>query len=321
MEADRHGHLLDALNQENLDNQRDVVKEEKRQRYDNMPYGNALIDIYAAVFPKGHPYHHATIGSMADLDAASVPDVQDFFRAHYGPNNTVLALVGDLTPEEGFTAAQRYFGGLPATASARREPVEPLPPLPEPVRDEHLEDVPSDHLYIAFRLPVDDTPEFFASSLAMDAIGGLTTSRLCQRLVRREQSATSVSAHAMGFVDGVSLGFIMIDVAEGLSADAVEAAACEELVRFAEQGPTPVEMESAMAQTERSWLSSLASQEERADHICHFATLQGDAGYINTFLDRFGQVTPDQVQQVAATWLTPQSRAVVAYLKQDGATL
>ena len=76
-----------------------------------------------------------------------------------------------------------------------------------------------------------------------------------------------------------------------------------------------------MAQTERSWLSSLASQEERADHICHFATLQGDAGYINTFLDRFGQVTPDQVQQVAATWLTPQSRAVVAYLKQDGATL
>ena len=320
MEADRHGHLLDALNQENLDNQRDVVKEEKRQRYDNMPYGNALIDIYAAVFPKGHPYHHATIGSMADLDAASVPDVQDFFRAHYGPNNTVLTLVGDLTPDEGFTAARRYFGGLPATASARREPVEPLPPLPEPVRDEHLEDVPSDHLYIAFRLPVDDTPEFFASSLAMDAIGSLTTSRLCQRLVRREQSATSVSAHAMGFVDGVSLGFIMIDVAEGLSADAVEAAACEELVRFAEQGPTPVEMESAMAQTERSWLSSLASQEERADHICHFATLQGDSGYVNTFLDRFGQVTPDQVQQVAAKWLTPQSRAVVAYLKSDGAT-
>ena len=208
----------------------------------------------------------------------------------------------------------------PPTASARRKPVEPLPPLPEPVRDEHLEDVPSDHLYIAFRLPVDDTPEFFASSLAMDAIGGLSTSRLCQRLVRREQSATSVSAHAMGFVDGISLGFIMIDVAQGFSADDVEAAACEELVRFAQQGPTAIEMESAMAQTERSWLSSLASQEERADHICHFATLQGDSGYINTFLDRLGQVTPDQVQQAAARWLTPASRAVVAYLKADGAT-
>jgi predicted Zn-dependent peptidase len=257
---------------------------------------------------------------MADLDAASLQDVHDFFRSHYGPNNTVLALVGDLTPEEGFAAAQRYFGSLPATASARREPVEALAPLSEPVRDEHIEDVPSDHLYIAFRLPVDDTPEFFASSLALDAIGGLATSRLYQRLVRREQSATSVSAHAMGFVDGISLGFIMIDVAEGFGADAVEAAACEELARFAQDGPTEIEMESAMAQTERSWLSSLASQEERADHICHFATLQGDSGYINTFLDRFAQVTPAQVQQAAGKWLRPQSRAVVAYLKQDGDT-
>ena len=320
MEADRHGYLLDAVNQENLDNQRDVVKEEKRQSYDNVPYGNAIIDIYAAIFPKDHPYHHATIGSMEDLDAASVQDVHEFFRAHYGPNNTVLALVGDLTPDEGFAAAQRYFGPLPATADARRDPVESLAPLSEPVRDEHIEDVPSDHLYIAFRLPVDHTPEFFASSLAMDVIGGLATSRLSRRLVRREQSASGVSAHAMGFVDGISLGFMMIDVAEGVSADAVEAAACEELVRFAEQGPTEIEMESAMAQTERSWLSSLASQEERADHICHFATLQGDSSYINTYLDRVGEVTPAQVQQAAAKWLMPGSRAVVAYLKQDGDT-
>ena len=320
LEADRHGGLLDAVNQVSLDNQRDVVKEEKRQRYDNLPYGNALIDIYAAIFPEGHPYHHATIGSMEDLDAASVEDVHEFFRSHYGPNNTVLTLVGDLTADEGFSAAENYFGPLPATATARRGPVEPLAPLPVPVRDEHIEDVPADRLYIAFRLPVDDTPEFFASSLAMDAIGGLATSRLYRRLVRGEQIATSVSAHAMGFVDGVSLGFMAIDVAEGFSADTVEAAVCEELVRFAEQGPTPIEMESAMAQTERGWLSSLASQEERADHICHYATLQGDSGYINTFLDRLAKVSAEQVQQAGATWLMPASRAVVAYLKQDGDT-
>jgi zinc protease len=119
-------------------------------------------------------------------------------------------------------------------------------------------------------------------------------------------------------VDGVSLGFIMIDVAEGFSSDAVEAAALEELARFAEKGPTDIEMESALAQTERGWLSSLASQEERADHICHYATLQGDPGYINTFLDRVAEVTPAQVQQVAARWLMPASRAVVAYRMQDG---
>src|SRR5665647_407113 len=318
MEADRHGHLLDAVNQENLDNQRDVVKEEKRQRYDNVPYGNALIDTYAAIFPKGHPYHHATIGSMEDLAAASVQDVHDFFRRYYGPNNTVLTLVGDLTPDEGFAAAERYFGPLKATAAASREPVAPLTPLSEPQRVEHMEDVPADRLHLAFRLPVDDTPEFFASSLAIDVIGGLATSRLHQRLVRREQIATSVSAHAMGFVDGVSLGFLAIDVADECSADAIEAAACEELVRFAAEGPTEIEMESAMAQTERGWLSALASQEERADHICHRATLQGDPGYINTFLDRLGEVTADQVQQAAARWLMPDSRATVAYLKQDG---
>jgi len=320
MEADRHGHLLDAVNQENLDNQRDVVKEEKRQRYDNVPYGNALIDIYAAIFPKDHPYHHATIGSMEDLDAASVQDVHDFFNRYYGPNNTVLTLVGDLTPGEGFTAAERYFGPLGATAAVARGPVASLAPLTEPIRDEHVEDVPADRLHMAFRLPVDDTPEFFASSLAMDIIGGLATSRLYQRLARREQIASSVSAHAMGFVDGVSLGFLAIDVAEGCSADAVEAATCEELDRFALEGPTPGEMEAAMAQTERGWLSALASQEERADHICHHATLQGDAGYINTFLDRLGEVTAGQVQQAAAHWLRPQSRAVVAYLKRDGAS-
>ena len=124
MEADRHGHLLDAVNQENLDNQRDVVKEEKRQRYDNVPYGKALIEVYAAVFPEGHPYHHPTIGSMEDLDAASLEDVHAFFRRYYGPNNTVLTLVGDLTAEEGFAAAERYFGHLPAErrAAARQPP-------------------------------------------------------------------------------------------------------------------------------------------------------------------------------------------------------
>jgi len=317
MEADRHGYLLDAVNQENFDNQRDVVKEEKRQRYDNMPYGNALIDIYAAIFPPGHPYHHATIGSMEDLDAASVEDVHEFFRLNYGPNNTVLALVGDLTPDEGFAAAEKYFGPLPAAAAARRGPVSALAPLSAPVRDEHVEDVPASRLYIAFRLPVDDTPEFFASSLAMDIIGGLATSRLYRRLVRGEQIATSVSANAMGFVDGVSLGFMVIDVADGFSADVVEEAVCEELVALAEQGPNEIEMESALAQAERGWLSSLASQEERADHICHFAMLQGDSGYINTLLDRLGEVTADQVHQAAATWLQPTSRAVVAYLKQD----
>ena len=314
MEADRHGHLLDAVNQENLDNQRDVVKEEKRQRYDNVPYGHALIETYAAVFPPEHPYHHPTIGSMEDLDAASVEDVHAFFRRFYGPNNTVLTLVGDLTPEEGFAAAERYFGELPASAEPARGNLPQLAPITEPVRVERVEDVPNDRLHVAFRLPVDNTEEFFAAHLALDIIGGLATSRLVQRLVRREQVANAAQAHAMGFVDGVSLGFIVLDIADGQDPDTVEARALEELERFANDGPTAVEMESALAQAERSWLHALASQEERADVISQHALLHDDPQFVNTYLDRLMAITPEQVQAAADQWLRPHSRAVVAHL-------
>ena len=111
LEADRHGHLLDAVNQANLDNQRDVVKEEKRQRYDNPPYGQELPDLYAALFPEGHPYAHPTIGSMADLDAATLEDVHAFYERWYGPMNTVLTLCGDVEVEDAVAALTRRRTG------------------------------------------------------------------------------------------------------------------------------------------------------------------------------------------------------------------
>ncbi|MFW5472171.1 M16 family metallopeptidase [Knoellia sp. CPCC 206450] len=313
LEADRHGHLLDAVTQANLDNQRDVVKEEKRQRYDNQPYGNALIDVYAATFPEGHPYHHPTIGSMEDLDAASLDDVHAFFRRHYAPGNTVLTLCGDVTPEDGFALVERYFGAIEPREEDRRDRVEHLSPLVEPVRVERREDVPNDRLHIAFRLPVDETPEFDAASLALDALGGLASSRLVRRLVRQEQKALGVHATSWGFVDGVSLGFFVLDVADESDTEEVEAVLVEELERFAVEGPTEAEMDAALAQAERSWLSMLASQEERADALSHYASLHGDPRLVNTHLDRLRAVTPEQVREAAAVWLRPESRAVVAY--------
>src|SRR5215467_10522471 len=111
LEADRMGGLLDALDQENLDNQRDVVKNERRQAYDNQPYGTAYERLFAMLFPPSHPYHHLPIGSMADLDAASLEDVRSFFRAHYAPDNCVLAVVGDADPDEVAALVERHFGG------------------------------------------------------------------------------------------------------------------------------------------------------------------------------------------------------------------
>ena len=304
LEADRHGHLLDAVTQENLDNQ---------------PYGTALIDVYAAVFPEGHPYHHPTIGSMEDLDAASLADVHAFFRRYYAPDNTVLTLCGDITPDAGFELVERHFGGLPSSAGKARAHHAQLEPITEPVRVDRHEVVPNDRLHIAFRLPVDETDEFLAAAVALDCIGGLGTSRLVKRLVRREQTALGAHATAWGLVDGASLGFVVLDVAPGVEAAVVEAAFTEELDAFLAGGPTEVELEASLAQSERSWLSALASQEERADLISHHLLLHDDPEVVNTHLDRLRAVTAEQVVAAAHRWLRPQSRAVVAYLGSEDA--
>ncbi|MDN5796122.1 MAG: insulinase family protein [Intrasporangium sp.] len=319
LEADRHGHLLDAVSQENLDNQRDVVKEEKRQRYDNQPYGTALPDVYATVFPPDHPYHHATIGSTEDLDAATLEDVHAFFRAHYGPNNTVLTLAGDLTPEHGFAVAERYFRDLPPIELNRRPLLAQLPPLETPARLDRMGGVPNDRLYVTFRLPVDTTAQYHACAIAVDVLGGLASSRLVHRLVRRDETATAVGGWTMGLVDGAGLGALTVDVAAGADAEAVEQALVEEVARFVEEGPDDAEMESVVADTERAWLSSLSGLDERADHISQYALLHDDPDYVNQLVAHVRAVTPDDVRSAAVQWLRPDSRAVVRFLAESDA--
>ena len=312
MEADRHGWLLDAVTQENLDNQRDVVKEEKRQRYDNAPYGNALNNLYALVFPPGHPYPHPTIGSMADLDAATLEDVHAFFRHWYTPANTVLSIAGDVGVPEAYLAVEKYFGPIPAGPAPDRQPTPPLLPSKAPAHLSRVEDVPSGRLYIGFRLPEDNTADYLAAASAMDCLGGLTTSRLERALVRTEELADYVSAGSLGLADGVSLGFLVLQAAEGVELARLEERACALIDAFADTGPTAVDMEAVLAQTERSWLSGLASLEERADAIGHYTCLYDDPHAINTYLDRLGAVSADQVQQAASEWLRAQHRSVVA---------
>ena len=313
MEADRHGFLLDAVTQENLDNQRDVVKEEKRQRYDNQPYGEALHHLYASVFPPGHPYHHPTIGSMADLDAATLEDVHAFFRRWYHPGNTVLTLCGDLTPQAGFAAAERYFGHLERGEDAPPANTPALPPLEAPSRVDVDQLVPAPRLYLGFRLPADHTAEFDAAALALEILGGTAISRLEKNLVRGTQIATFASSAALGLADGTSLGFLAAQPADGVSLDRLEEAILAELTALAADGPTEVEREAASAQNEREWLSTLASVEERADQIGRHTTLYADPTGINTHLDRLDAVTAEDVRHATATWLRPENRAVVAY--------
>ena len=320
LEADRHGHLLEAVTQENLDNQRDVVKEEKRQRYDNQPYGNALNDLYAAVFPADHPYHHPTIGSMEDLDAASLEDVHEFFTRYYAPNNTVLTLVGDVTAERGFALAAEYLGHLDRQVVPPRGPGPQLAPISEDVRVTRRGAVPNDRLYLGFRMPAEGSVEYLAASLALESAAGLSSSPMVSRLVRREQVATSIGSHTMGFVDGSSLGLLVADIAPGQDAQQVGAEIATELAHFVERGSTEDLIESVRAQAERSWLSALASGEERADIISHYTLLHDDPGYLNTALDQLLSITPEQVHDAAATWLAPSSAGWIGYLTgaEDG---
>jgi len=293
------GYLLDAVNQENLDNQRDVVKEEKRQSYDNRPYGDSYERLVRLAFPDGHPYAHMTIGSMEDLNAASLEDVQAFFRRHYGPNNAVLTIVGDVSEEDAFDAAKRYFGQLPAIPKPPAAPDGTVGPLEGVFRDDVVEDVPSDLITMMFRLPVDGSPELDAAALALDVLAGGQSSRLNRRLVRDEQIAQSVSGGALPLIGGVSFGTLTGIASDGIDLQKVEDALAEEVEKLAEGGITADELLTVQAQAERDWLEQLATCAGRADEISHHALLFGDANRINTRIDQIRAVTAEQVQAAA----------------------
>ncbi|GAB2890897.1 M16 family metallopeptidase [Streptomyces mayteni] len=314
LEADRMGTLLAALDLKALDNQRDVVKNERRQRYDNVPYGTAFERLTAMVFPDGHPYHHTPIGSMADLDAASIEDAKEFFRVNYAPNNAVLAVVGDIDPEQTLAWAEKYFGSIPAQEGKRPPRDGTLPDLVgEEVRELVRENVPSRALMAAYRLPHDGIREADAADLALTILGGGESSRLYNRLVRRDRTAVSAGFGLMRLAGAPSMGWLDAKTSGEARVEDIETAVAEELARFAEEGPTPEELERAQAQLEREWLDRLATVGGRADELCRFAVLFGDPNLVTTAVRRVLEITADEVREVAAARLRPDNRAVLVY--------
>lgn len=314
LEADRMGSLLSALDLQSLDNQRDVVKNERRQRYDNVPYGTAFERLTAMAYPDGHPYHHTPIGSMADLDAASLEDARTFFRTYYAPNNAVLAVVGDIDPEQTLAWIEKYFGTIPAHDGKPAPRDGSLPGvMGGQLREVVEEDVPSRALMAAYRLPHDGTREADAADLALTVLGGGESSRLHNRLVRRDRSAVAAGFGLLRLAGAPSLGWLDVKTSSGVEVPAVEEAVDEELARFAEEGPTPEEMERAQAQLEREWLDRLATVGGRADELCRYAVLFGDPQLALTAVKRILDITADEVRAVAAATLRPDNRAALVY--------
>ncbi|MGI5340487.1 M16 family metallopeptidase [Streptomyces sp. CA-181903] len=314
LEADRMGSLLTALDDESMENQRDVVKNERRQRYDNVPYGTAFERLTAMVYPEGHPYHHTPIGSMADLDATSLEDAREFFRTYYAPGNAVLAVVGDIDPEQTLAWIEKYFGSIPA--HDRKQPPRDgaLPDVVgEQLRQVVREEVPSRALMAAYRLPHDGTREADAADLALTVLGGGESSRLHNRLVRHDRTAVAAGFGMLRLAGAPSLGWLDVKASAGAEVADIEAAVDEELARFALEGPTAQEMERAQAQLEREWLDRLATVSGRADELCRFAVLFGDPQLALTAVERVLKVTPEEVRAVAQARLRPDNRAVLVY--------
>ena len=320
LEADRMATLLDALSQENLDNQREVVKNEKRWSYDNRPYGSWQEKLQGHLFPEEHPYHHSTIGSMADLDAASIEDVAAFFRTYYAPNNAVLSVVGDVDTGTVRAAVERYFGGIPANPAIPSLGDHSLPlTLGGEIRETVFDKVPLPRVFIAFRAPSFGDPRLDALDVAGQILAGGRGSRLDRRLVRDERIAQDVALFTLGFVGGASICAGWATVRPGVDVARVETAFHEELDRLTTERITDDELARARALVEADELGALQRVEERADRLSMYATLFDDPGLINRMLARYLAVTPEDIQAAAAAVFHPDNRLVLTYLPDASA--
>jgi predicted Zn-dependent peptidase len=314
LEADRMGSLLAALDEESLQNQRDVVKNERRQRYDNVPYGTAFERMTALAYPEGHPYHHIPIGSMADLDAVTLDDARAFFRANYAPDNAVLAVVGDINPDQARGWVEKYFGSIPSHDGKVPARDGTLPDIiGAELRAEIREEVPARALMAAYRLPRDGTRECDAAELALTVLGEGMASRLYNRLVRRDRTAVTAGAGMLRLAGAPSLGWLDVKASAGAQIRQIEAAVDEELARLRSAAPGAGEMERAQALAEREWLDRLGTVAGRADELCRYAVLFGDPKLAFTAVNRILDVTAEEVRAVAAARLRPDNRAVLVY--------
>ena len=312
LEAERLRSLLDGVDQANLDTQRDVVKEEKRQRYDNVPYGDCFAQIMGLVFPGSHPYSHMPIGSMEDLDSASLEDVHDFFHRHYSPRNLILTLSGAIQPEEGFSLVEKYFSDIEPGEESTDPHLGPLGRITGIPRVDIEDEVPQDVLYCCWLVPpiADDAND--PLNLGLSVLAGSMTSRLHEDLVR-SSLADSAEAFDLGLQHGNSLIVATAACADGVAPEKVERAMMAAWGRFCDEGPTDAEMARAVKAEDREFLADLAGIESRADHISASWSYFSDPGEVNRHLDAIHSLTSQDVRREFSSWMAPENRAVVTY--------
>ena len=309
LESDRMGWLLPALTQEKLDNQKAVVRNERRQSYEMRPYGEAWMWLHEAVYPEGHPYHIPTIGRHEDIENATLDDVKAFFQTWYVPNNATLTLAGDFDPAEAKALISKYFGPIPRAADPTHRAVEPVK-LTSEVVVRKTDQVPLGKVWIAW-----PSPAIFAPGDAdLDMLSSMLTdgkdSRLYKALVRDRQIAKDISAYQVSNTLA-SIYVVEATAASGHTTDEIVAAVDEVMAPFRQTGPTADEMAVAKIQWEASYLGQLERIARKADLLGMYNTRTGDPGYLSQDLARYQAVTAESVRSAVQTWLVPGQRVVL----------
>jgi len=302
LDADRMGRLLPTMDLPKVDLQRDVVKNERRQSYDNVPYGRAYETILGALYPASHPYAHPTIGSMADLTAASLEDVKNFFRTYYAPNNATLAVVGDFQRDSVKKLIQLYYGGIPRGPALPPRPQITLQPVP---RDTFLvleDKVQLPRLYYAWRSVKAFHEDDAALDVAAYVLAGDKNSRLYKRLVYDMQVAQDVSAfNNSQRLDG---GFqIVVTPKPGHTPAEMAKLVNEELQKLMTEGVTPRELERAQNSTRAQFLDRIASDLGKADQLNYYNYFVGTPDYARQDAARYDKVSVADVKRVTNAYL------------------
>jgi zinc protease len=317
LDSDRLGFLLPEITADKVDLQRGVVQNERRQSYENRPYGLAEENILDRLYPPNHPYHWPVIGSMKDLDAATLEDVRRFFQTYYTPNNSTIAIAGDISPADARTLVQRYFGDIPRGPAVSRTPPPPVHLTADVAAT--LEDrVQLPRLYDAWHTVKAFADDDATLDVVANVLAGGRSSRLYRRLVYDLQIATDVVA----FQDGNRLDGkfeIFATARPGHELGELQRVIDDELGKLAEGGPTAREVERARNTFEAQFLSRMervGGFGGKADQLNFYNYFVGTPDYFQKDLDRYGRVTPAAVQRAVKTYVTGAHRVVLSVVPQ-----
>jgi zinc protease len=316
LEADRMGFLLPALTQQNLDTQRQVVLNERRQRIENQPYGRSGELLHSLLYPEGHPYGWPVIGHPEDVEAATLEDVRRFFATYYAPNNAVLTLAGDFDPAAALASVERYFGDIPAGP--------PIAPVVAPAAPEdgerrllHPDNVRLPRVTLGFRAPAYGRHLWYAADLLTEILAGGKSSRLYRELVYERQIAQDINAYVNPFELVATFG-VVATARPGTEIEELEDGLTRQLAALAATPPSREELEGACNRILVQFFANLQKIDARADLLSQFATYFDDPAGAEREAERYLEVVAEDICELAATCLGREQRAVLTVVPRPG---